>query len=182
MFDDSVAIVRNQDVTNTSTTLTDIFRHDFWGANITDPTSHKSFRPLTTLMFQLEVRIFGLRADPMKLHNLYLHVLVCLLLLTTMPRLFPKVEPIFHFFATALFAVHPVHTEAVSGVVGRAELLCGVFYLMAIHIHLRMSNLRELSSMNFAFGCCGIVLLAALALLSKETGITVLVIYRNTLY
>ena len=29
------------------------------------------------------------------------------------------------WLAGALFAVHPVHTEAVAGLVGRAELLCG---------------------------------------------------------
>ena len=31
-----------------------------------------------------------------------------------------------------LFAVHPVHTEAVTGVVGRAELLSSVFFLLTI--------------------------------------------------
>ena len=30
------------------------------------------------------------------------------------------------------FAVHPVHTEAVAGVVGRADLLSGVFYLTSL--------------------------------------------------
>ena len=31
-----------------------------------------------------------------------------------------------------LFAVHPIHTEAVTGVVGRAELLSSVFFLLTI--------------------------------------------------
>lgn len=174
MFDDSVAVVRNPDVTNPSTSQ--IFRHDFWGTNLSDPTSHKSFRPLTTLMFQFEVHIFGLRADPMKFHNLVLHVVVCWLLLSTLPRLFPTIDIVFIFFATVLFAVHPVHTEAVAGVVGRAELLCAVFYLLTILLSLRLYEKKELSSSGKAFGCCGTVLLAAFALLSKETGITVLVI------
>lgn len=176
VFDDSVAVVRNQDVTNSSTTLAEILRHDFWGTNLSDPTSHKSFRPLTTLMFQLEVRIFGLRADPMKFHNFALHVLVCWLLLSTLPRLFPNTDTVVLFFATALFAVHPVHSEAVSGVVGRAELLCAVFYLLAILLSLRLDEFKEMSTRRNIVGYCCIVLLAALALLSKETGITVLVI------
>ncbi|KAH6920602.1 hypothetical protein HPB50_028410 [Hyalomma asiaticum] len=33
--------------------------------------------------------------------------------------------------AALLFAVHPVHTEAVTGVVGRAESLSSVFFLLA---------------------------------------------------
>ena len=34
--------------------------------------------------------------------------------------------------ASLLFAVHPVHTEAVTGVVGRAELISSIFFIMAI--------------------------------------------------
>ena len=34
-----------------------------------------------------------------------------------------------------MFAVHPIHTEAVSGLVGRAEMLCGVFYLLALIVY-----------------------------------------------
>lgn len=168
-------MVRNPDVTNASTPLAEIVQHDFWGTNLTDPTSHKSFRPLTTLMFQYEVRIFGLRADPMKFHNFALHVLVCWLLLSTLPRLFPHVDLVALFFATALFAVHPVHVEAVAGVVGRAELLCAVFFLLTILLDLRLEIESSWGKRNIVVGYCGIVLLAALALLSKETGITVLV-------
>lgn len=36
---------------------------------------------------------------------------------------------------TLLFAVHPIHTEAVSGIVGRAELMCFVFYLGTIRVY-----------------------------------------------
>ena len=41
------------------------------------------------------------------------------------------------------FAVHPVHTEAVAGVVGRADLLSGVFYLtslLCLEKHYNSSN------------------------------------------
>lgn len=175
VFDDSVAVVRNTDVTNSSTPLADILRHDFWGTNLSDSTSHKSFRPLTTLMFQWEVRVFGLRADPMKFHNLVLHVLVCWLLLSTLPRLFPHTDPAMLFLATVLFAVHPVHVEAVAGVVGRAELLCAVFYLIAILWSLHLDERLSFTASNVSIWYFGVALLAALALMCKETGITVLV-------
>ena len=41
------------------------------------------------------------------------------------------------------FAVHPVHTEAVAGVVGRADILSGVFYLtslLCLEKHYNSSN------------------------------------------
>lgn len=31
--------------------------------------------------------------------------------------------------------MHPVHVEAVASIVGRADLLCGVFYLFAVHCY-----------------------------------------------
>ena len=31
------------------------------------------------------------------------------------------------------FAAHPVHVEAVTGIVGRADLLCSFFLLLAVH-------------------------------------------------
>ena len=34
-------------------------------------------------------------------------------------------------FAGLLFALHPIHTEAVVNVVGRAELLSAMFFLLA---------------------------------------------------
>lgn len=175
MFDDSVAIVRNPDVTNGSTPLAAILSHDFWGHNLTDPTSHKSYRPLTTLMFQLEVRCLGLRAPPMKFHNFILHAVVCWLLLSVLPRLFPRIDTAMLFLAVAMFAVHPVHTEAVAGIVGRAELLCAVFYLLAILWCLRLEEKTRVSRRRIVVGYLGIALVSAVALLCKETGITILV-------
>ena len=34
--------------------------------------------------------------------------------------------------AALLFAVHPIHTEAVAGVVGQAELLCAALSILAL--------------------------------------------------
>ena len=34
--------------------------------------------------------------------------------------------------AALLFSIHPIHTEAVTGVVGRAELLSSIFFILTI--------------------------------------------------
>lgn len=34
--------------------------------------------------------------------------------------------------AVFLFTIHPIHVEAVTSIVGRADALCGVFYLLAV--------------------------------------------------
>ncbi len=72
------------------------------------------------------------------------------------------------FMAALLFAVHPVHVEAVTGIVGRAELLSSIFFLLALLSYKRAS----LSLLNKSLFACA--LFVTLATFSKEQGITVL--------
>lgn len=51
VHDDVPAIVQNRDVLG-ETSILELFRNDFWGASMSDPASHKSYRPLTTLSFR----------------------------------------------------------------------------------------------------------------------------------
>lgn len=53
VHDDLPAIVNNPDVTcNSNCDWRQVFVNDFWGKRLTDPTSHKSYRPLTVLTFR----------------------------------------------------------------------------------------------------------------------------------
>ena len=47
--------------------------------------------------------------------------------------------------AAALFAVHPVHVEAVANVVGQSELLVAIFMIPAVTIYIRRRNANELT-------------------------------------
>ena len=51
VFDDSEAIVGNQDLVPSSP-LSNIIHNDFWGKKLDSKLSHKSYRPLTTLTFR----------------------------------------------------------------------------------------------------------------------------------
>ena len=52
--------------------------------------------------------------------------------------------------STFLFAIHPIHTEAVTGVVGRAELLSSIFFILAILAYQQSSlPVRETSGKVF---------------------------------
>ena len=74
--------------------------------------------------------------------------------------------------STFLFAVHPIHTEAVTGVVGRAELLSSIFFLLTIMIYRKSVKSSNFIQKLFCYFLC--LLTAALAMFSKEQGITVL--------
>ncbi|XP_055548512.1 protein O-mannosyl-transferase TMTC4 [Wyeomyia smithii] len=177
VFDDSVAIVKNKDVLNSDTPLRELFRHDFWGTNLTDASSHKSYRPLTVLSFQQEVKRYGLDATHMKTTNWLLHTIIGLLL----PKCFRAVsgsrrsQPYgFEYWAAVLFVVHPIHTEAVSGIVGRAELLASFWFIFGVIIYSCLlkdghSSIRSQVTIILAVFICTII-----SILCKETGITIL--------
>ena len=128
VFDDSEAVLGNKDVDPGASSLADIFSHDFWGSSISSKTSHKSYRPLTVLSFRLTFWLAGGR-EPFHFHliNVLLHPLVCLILLEVLNNWFSQskngLKPVYQapkctslpLVAALLFAVHPIHTESVSG-------------------------------------------------------------------
>lgn len=168
VFDDTVAIIKNVDVTTYPTNWTAIFKNDFWGTSLLSSESHKSYRPLTTLMFHLEYSIFGFRAKHMKAINLLLHCINTLLVWKLFGKFRLESVNNDHVAAVAasFFAIHPIHTEAVCGVVGRAELVYCTLYLVA----LLLSCQRTCSS---SYTDVIIILITATGVFIKETAIAI---------
>lgn len=73
--------------------------------------SHKSYRPLTVLTFRLNYLFSELSAASYHLLNVVLHAVVCVLFLRVCRLFLDKTSSL---VAALLFAVHPIHTEAVS--------------------------------------------------------------------
>ena len=135
--------------------------------------SHKSYRPLTVLTFRLNYLVHELAPLGYHLVNLCLHTAVSLLYHSLCCSLLSRPAAA---LAALLFAVHPVHTEAVTGVVGRAELLASLFFLYALLRYQRLSAERR---RNGGVGWKGLMLVAILvsmSMLCKEQGITVIAV------
>ncbi|KAL7744365.1 hypothetical protein ACLKA6_001754 [Drosophila palustris] len=169
VFDDTVAIVKNRNVYALPTNWTAIFSHDFWGAPLLSVDSHKSFRPLTTLMFHYEYALLGLNAAHMKFLNLLLHCVNTLLMWRLVRSLYVEEIDIERWatISAALFAAHPVHTEAVSGVVGRAELMFGLIHLLCLMLTVASVDKPGCKSVIL------ILLLTAIGMLFKESAVTI---------
>ncbi|XP_050524202.1 protein O-mannosyl-transferase TMTC2-like isoform X2 [Daktulosphaira vitifoliae] len=145
------AIINNPDVTR-GTPLTEIWTNDFWGTPIGSTNSHGSYRPLCVASFRLNYWAGGL--DPKGYHvaNLLLHCvityLVHLLYRTLLPGRWGSSA------AAALFAVHPVHVEAIAGIVGRADLLASLFYLISFLCYIAHVRHRDRTHDRRQV-CCG---------------------------
>lgn len=166
VFDDVSAILDNKDL-RPSTPLRNLFLNDFWGTPMAEERSHKSYRPLTVFTFRLNYLFSELSAASYHLLNVILHAVVCVLFLRVCRLFLDKTSGL---VAALLFAVHPIHTEAVTGVVGRAELLSSIFLLAAFLAYTKSTGADH--SIVWAPIALTVVLVAA-ATLCKEQGITV---------
>lgn len=150
--DDQLYILRNRAVTAPS--LKALF---------TPNEATSVFRPVTFASLAANWALQGNR--PLSYHavNLVLHAGVTLLLyLVLRTHLAPAAEAsVLAFVSSLLFAVHPIHTEAVASIVGRAELFAAGFFLAAWLLHLQDRPF-------FAIVCF------VLAVLSKESAVAFL--------
>jgi tetratricopeptide (TPR) repeat protein len=88
-----------------------------------------TYRPLTILSFSLDYGIWKNSAAGFRVTNLLLHALNGFLLFMLARGLSGSTPAA--WAAAAVYLVHPVHTEAVTGIVGRAELLAAAFLFTA---------------------------------------------------
>jgi hypothetical protein len=170
VHDDVFAIRDNQDV-RPHTPLIDIFTNDFWGKPMSDPTSHKSYRPFTVITFRINYAIHGLEPWGYHLVNIILHAISTLLVWQLCTSVVFVKQPWLSFQAAVLFAVHPIHTEAVAGVVGRADVLsCTFFILSFLFYHDCVISKSNYLSYILKLLLC--IVTGTLAMLSKEQGVT----------
>lgn len=92
------------------------------------------YRPIAGLSYWVDQRLFGPEPFWFHLENLLWHAAASLVLLALLRRLWPG-EPVAALLGAFLFAAHPVHTEAVSWISGRSEVLATFWGLVAFLAH-----------------------------------------------
>ena len=162
VFDDK--LIQRDPRINGQTSFWTIFVTDYWYTYI--GTSADLYRPLTIASYALNHMAAGSSSPAFHVVNILLHALVSVLVVLLIDAVCAQRG--LAIVAGALFATHPVHTEAVTGIVGRAEVLSTLFLLLALVLQARDYTLwgagrrRWLPVSLLAYFC---------ALLSKETAI-----------
>src|SRR5215469_15774314 len=135
VMDDELYIMRNPQVTSPS--LSRLFSPN--------PVS-SVYRPVDFAALALNWALSGPEPFGYHLLNLLLHAGVTWLLYVLLQELlasWPEGRTV-AFVTALLFAVHPIHTEAVSWVVGRAELLAAGFLFAGWILHFRDRPIESL--------------------------------------
>ena len=157
-LDDTGDIVENTAVhglTNTAELLSSPYRGRV-------PPGRSPYRPVTSLTYALNWSMGSGSPVPFHAFNVVLHgtnTALVTILLTMLGA-----APLLALLGGAVFAVHPVHVEAVANSVGRGDALMAFFVLLGA--------LAYLSHFRSEWARVGLVSLAyALALASKENGV-----------
>jgi len=95
------------------------------------------YRPVTTLSLLFNYAVLGNGPNPAGYHvvNFLLHGVNVWLVYELALVVFRRAGPA--FFAAALWAVHPIGTEAVTSIVGRADLLAAMAVLGGLLLYIR---------------------------------------------
>lgn len=160
IWDDNSLIVDNS-VVKSWANIPGIFTKD----NISTPTgkTFHFYRPVQIITYMYDYSLWGLDPKGYHLTNILLHVLAALALFWFLNMLCH--DSAVSFIASALFIVHPVHSEAVSYISGRADALSLSFMLVAFIFYIKGLERRN------PFFYAVVFFSYALALLSRESAI-----------
>jgi Tfp pilus assembly protein PilF len=125
------------------------------------------YRPMSIFGFLICYKLFGLLPYGFHLANLFLHALIVCVLFGLTQRLFHNQW--LAFTASAIFALHPIHTESVAWVSGVTDLDLALFYLGTFWFFLASARPEGARSEWMQLGMVGCFILA---LLSKEQAAT----------
>ena len=136
----------------------------------------------------------GLEPAGYHLVNVLLHCTATGLFAVLCGCLFGSQRRLASAVASLLFAAHPIHTEAVAGIVGRADVGAAVFFLLALLCYRRYAQVRtSITSFKVVYGAnnnvaptllglrkwawlVATLFMAAASMLTKEHGVSVLAV------
>ncbi len=133
---DDVGIVESNPNAAATASLPALFRKHYWQDTSSTEREHRNFhyRPLAIASYVLAARCLGNGPAPQHLVNVVLHIVVSWLILWVVCAWLH--DAFVAGLAGAIFVTHPLHTEVIAMIVGRAELLAALGALSALGLAL----------------------------------------------
>ena len=140
-FDDLDNIVKNPNITSGATPFLSI-KSSLKGVGST----FSWYRPLSFISFALNWSIGGSNVVGFHLVNIVLHILCSIFLCESIVVILTisygsKVDNFKHdiaLLATTLWALHPIHVQAVTYIVQRMAVMSGLFYILSVLFYLKI--------------------------------------------
>jgi len=151
----------------TSENISEIISRSAWFV----PPEKGLYRPLTALTYLFNYAALGNADRPAGYHYInfvihFVNVLLCYALaLIVLRKFWPSI------FIAAVWAVHPVLTESVTNIIGRADLLAGFGVLGGLLMYVKS---RESTGAPRIAWLVGVMIATTIGIFSKESAIAIL--------
>lgn len=135
------------------------------------------YRPAQSLSFMIDYFFWKLNPLGYHLTNLFFHLLTALLIYFLVSGIFKNKD--IGFLTALIFAVHPINTEAVTYISGRADPISSVFFLTALLFYILFRQRQKAIFLIFS------LLSFIFSLLTKEAVLIfplVLILYDALIY
>ncbi len=164
VLDDDLFIGRNKYVQNGIASFSDLIsKGSMYGFN---ETNIGGYRPFPLIIFALEHSLFGNSPKSFHFFNIFLYTVLCVVVFNFLKNILKDYNLFLPIIITALFIVHPLHTEVVANIKSMEEILCMLFGILSIQLVYKcaMQKTNQFITLFFASVCF------LLAVLSKESG------------
>ena len=161
---DDVSLIQQNRLIRTLDNLPQLFRQDYWAFAEEEGQRRDLYRPLVSLSYMIDFRLWGIRPLYYHFTNLFFHILSSVLVYFILQAVLKERWPA--WLGALLFAIHPIHTEAVSWISGRTDVICGFFFFLALLLYLRAQKGGRWTHL------AGSLVAFSLALFSNEMAIT----------
>jgi len=170
ILDDRPLIENNSYITETHSIVSYLSQEDGISDGSYANDYHTGYyRPLVSLTYRMDYKLWGMKACGFRITNLVLHLLSCIVLFKLLVLLAHNRWTA--FMAVAIFAIHPVNTESVSWIISRNNILVTLFILLSLYFYIVawIENNRIIFLIAIFFFLC--------AVLSKEFAIMLLPVF-----
>lgn len=163
MWDDKQLVLYNEGIRLGWTSVMNAFNPAKWAGRTDDAGFISFFRPMHTLLSIFDYQVWGLNPFGYHLSNTLIHLFNTVFLFFLALRL--TGGRLASLAAASIFAVHPVHTESVSFISARVDLLAAAFMMPSFYLYMKAG--KEVFSWKYLASLA----LFWLAMFSKEMAV-----------
>jgi tetratricopeptide (TPR) repeat protein len=175
-LDDHPVIDENSITTRGLDGIPILLNTDYWFGAGQEQSRGPVYRPASMIVFATVWEFSPNNPHAYHFINVLLYAITCIILFLVLNQLFKHQDLLFPFACALLYTAHPIHTEVVNNIKSLDEILCLLFGLISLSQVLRYTTTN--SKLALILGGVSFYL----SLISKETGITFLVIIPLAVY
>lgn len=163
---DDIYQIKNNDQIKSLLNIPSFFSSNVW-AGVRGFSSYY-YRPLFILSLAVDHSVWGEQPFGYHLTNMVLHILMSIMVYLFALKFLKSATG--SLFSAAVYAVYPVHAEAVAWISGRNEILSALFLLSSFYFYIFYREKRRIAYIISS------LVLFSFSLLSKETAVVLPVI------